>query len=226
MADAPKITLEYIEAQIVEEDFFTHDTLTVCVLTLANGFKVTGESACAAPENFDAEIGRRIARDNARDKIWALEGYRLRDALSEGDRQSIVISDLYVASVVHAVNRAYASHLGESQPAWDDAPDWMVDSALDGVHAVLENPDQTAEQSHENWLAHKRAQGWKYGPVKDVEKLEHPCMVPWQDLPPQQRLKDALFVATCKAMLAPLRDPLGPPSLIHKTPMRKENPDG
>ena len=57
--------------------------LTLCVLVLANGFTVTGESACVSPENFDADLGRKIARDNARQKIWALEGYRLRSSLSE-----------------------------------------------------------------------------------------------------------------------------------------------
>lgn len=55
--------------------------LTFCVLVLRNGFTVTGESACASPENFDAEIGRKIARDNAVSKIWALEGYLLKQAL-------------------------------------------------------------------------------------------------------------------------------------------------
>lgn len=55
--------------------------LTFCVLVLRNGFTVTGESACASPENFDAEIGRKIARQNAEQKIWMLEGYLLKDAL-------------------------------------------------------------------------------------------------------------------------------------------------
>lgn len=57
--------------------------LTFCVLVLKNGFTVTGESACASPENFNAEIGRKIARDNARNKIWLLEGYLLRQRLHE-----------------------------------------------------------------------------------------------------------------------------------------------
>ena len=59
--------------------------LTFCVLVLKNGFTVTGESACASPENFDAEIGRQIARQNAEQKIWPLEGYLLKDRL---DRQA------------------------------------------------------------------------------------------------------------------------------------------
>lgn len=58
--------------------------LTICVLVLRNGFTVTGESACASPENFDAEIGRKIARQNAEQKIWPLMGYHLKQQLSEG----------------------------------------------------------------------------------------------------------------------------------------------
>lgn len=61
---------------------FGDTCLTVCCLVLRNGFTVTGESACASPENFDAEIGRKIAYDNARSKIWQLEGYLLKERLS------------------------------------------------------------------------------------------------------------------------------------------------
>lgn len=59
-------------------------TLTFCVLVLKNGFTVTGESACASPENFDAEIGRKIARQNAEQKVWSLMGYALKEKLSDG----------------------------------------------------------------------------------------------------------------------------------------------
>lgn len=82
--NAPRLTPEKIDAVIADEDYhvFEKTSLTVCCLTLKNGFTVTGESACASPENFDAEIGRKIARDNARNKIWALEGYLLKERLS------------------------------------------------------------------------------------------------------------------------------------------------
>lgn len=82
---APRITPDDVDAAIASEDYhvFGGTTLTVCCLRLANGFTVTGESACASPENFDAELGRKIARDNARQKIWALEGYRLRSDLAK-----------------------------------------------------------------------------------------------------------------------------------------------
>lgn len=65
------------------DNFNQLELLTFCVLVLANGFTVTGESACASPENFDADIGRKIARENAVNKIWMLEGYLLKQKLSE-----------------------------------------------------------------------------------------------------------------------------------------------
>jgi len=81
---SPRVTPELINSIIVDEDYhiFPGTTVTVCVLKLKNGFTVTGESACASPENFDLELGRKIARENARQKIWALEGYALREKLS------------------------------------------------------------------------------------------------------------------------------------------------
>ena len=82
--NAPRLSPEKIDVVIVGEDYhvFPGTTLTVCCLKLRNGFTVTGESAAASPENFNEEIGRKIARSNAREKIWALEGYLLREKLS------------------------------------------------------------------------------------------------------------------------------------------------
>ena len=105
---APRVTLADIEANIASEHYFTAadgyrsapcfhpngqpadclpppaplELLTFCVLVLKNGFTVTGESACASPENFDSEIGRKIARQNAVSRIWPLMGYELRSKLS------------------------------------------------------------------------------------------------------------------------------------------------
>lgn len=100
---APRVTPADVEAAIASEFYFTAadgvrgesemgtspagrakslELLTFCVLVLRNGFTVTGESACASPENFNAEIGRRIARENAERKIWPLLGFRLRDELA------------------------------------------------------------------------------------------------------------------------------------------------
>ncbi len=99
---APRVTPEHIESVISDCYYFTAqdglmtanpdaaqyspkslDLLTFCVLVLKNGFTVTGESACASPENFDAEIGRKIARANAVQKIWALEGYLLKQRMHD-----------------------------------------------------------------------------------------------------------------------------------------------
>jgi len=84
---APRVTPERLEEVILTEQYhvFPGTTFTACLLTLKNGYTVIGESACASPENFDADIGRKIARANAKNKIWALEGYLLRDKISNGE---------------------------------------------------------------------------------------------------------------------------------------------
>lgn len=106
--NAPRVRPEDIEAEIASEHYFTAadgvvgasaedghtlgphpdaalpelNSLTFCVLVLRNGFTVTGESACASPQNFDADIGRKVARQNAINKVWPLLGFRLRDRLA------------------------------------------------------------------------------------------------------------------------------------------------
>jgi hypothetical protein len=81
--NAPRLSPEKIDAVIVGEDYFVfpNTTTTVCCLKLRNGYTVVGESASVSAENFDVELGRKIARQHARDKIWALEGYLLRESL-------------------------------------------------------------------------------------------------------------------------------------------------
>lgn len=81
--NAPRLTPELVDSIIKDKTFhvFEGSCLTVCCLTLQNGFTVTGESACASPENFNAETGEKIAFGNARNKIWALEGYLLKQRL-------------------------------------------------------------------------------------------------------------------------------------------------
>lgn len=98
---APRVTPADIEANIASEHYFTAqeglngavshgarqikalNLLTFCVLVLRNGFTVSGESACASPENFDAKVGRKIARQNAVSKVWPLMGYALKERLAE-----------------------------------------------------------------------------------------------------------------------------------------------
>jgi Phage protein (N4 Gp49/phage Sf6 gene 66) family len=82
---APRLTSMDLDAAITTERYWqpAGTTVTVCCLTLRNGYSVIGESAAVSPENFDAEIGRKVARAGARDKIWALEGYLLKQRLFE-----------------------------------------------------------------------------------------------------------------------------------------------
>lgn len=105
-----------------------------------------------------------------------------------------------IARVAHEVNRAYCLALGDtSQPKWEDAPDWQRASAVNGAQAHLTSA-LTPEQSHESWLEQKRIDGWKYGPVKNPETKEHPCFVPYYELPLEQRIKDYLFGAVVEAL--------------------------
>ena len=111
----------------------------------------------------------------------------------------------HTAKVCHEANRAYCQTIGDdSQPNWEDAPQWQKDSALQGVAfhvGALESGSEPAPSaSHESWLTQKREGGWKYGPVKDAAKKEHPCFVPYDELPIEQRLKDYIFAAIVKAV--------------------------
>lgn len=99
----------------------------------------------------------------------------------------------FLAEVLHNTNRAFCISIGDnSQPLWENAPQWQKDSVYSGINFHLNN-DVTPEMSHENWMADKLKDGWKYGPVKNPEIKEHPCMVPYNELPTEQRTKDYLF---------------------------------
>jgi len=106
-----------------------------------------------------------------------------------------------IAKTCHEANRAYCQAIGDhSQPAWEDAPDWQRDSAINGVKFHLADPRATPENSHESWLRQKEAEGWSYGPVKNPETKEHPCFVPYEELPTSQKAKDYIFRSVVHAM--------------------------
>ena len=80
---APRVTQESIENKIAKVEFtLTEGLLTICIITMTNGFMVHGVSAPASPTNFDAEVGKRYAFDNAFKQLWQLEGYLLREKLA------------------------------------------------------------------------------------------------------------------------------------------------
>lgn len=101
-----------------------------------------------------------------------------------------------VAEICHEANAAYCRTIGDaSQPPWSDAPEWQKESACNGVRFHMANPQAGPSGSHANWMQEKLADGWKYGPVKNPDTKEHPCMVAYDDLPLAQRIKDYIFTA-------------------------------
>lgn len=113
------------------------------------------------------------------------------------------------AITAHMVNRMYCQMLGDdSQPLWEQAPDWQKNSARAGVKAILADPKTTPEQSHANWMALKKKEGWTYGKIKDAVKKTHPCMVSYHLLPTAQLMKDTIFGAVVRGAAAEFKKPV------------------
>jgi hypothetical protein len=111
---------------------------------------------------------------------------------------------LAAAKAAHECNRAFCVAIGDnSQVPWEWAEQWQRDSAVAGVQGVLNG--NTPEQQHAMWSNHKLADGWKYGPVKDAAKKEHPCLVDYYDLSFEQKAKDAVYVTVVRSVLDSLR---------------------
>lgn len=111
-----------------------------------------------------------------------------------------------IAEACHEVIRAYCDFATPEAPflSWEEAPAWQRKSSIAQAKIHLENPDMGPEASHEAWMKEKRDDGWVLGPDKDAEKKEHPCMVPFEKLPPEQQAKDVLFREVVRAMAAKL----------------------
>jgi hypothetical protein len=123
------------------------------------------------------------------------------ESMQDGDVAPTFLEGDRLAALVHEINRAYCSLLGDdSQESWDLAPEWQRDSALAGIDGVLGGNGPGA--SHASWCAHKFMDGWVYGEVKDTLLKTHPCLVPYPDLPVEQRMKDYLFVSVIRGALA------------------------
>lgn len=112
-----------------------------------------------------------------------------------------------VARICHEANAEYCRTMGDySQAIWNMAEDWQKESAIKGVQFILDQPNSTPEETHESWLREKEATGWKYGPVKNPETKEHPCFVPYNELPAEQRAKDHLFRGIVHALAPFIQD--------------------
>ena len=113
-----------------------------------------------------------------------------------------MINIVGLARVCHEANRALRQAFGDHlQVAWEDAPDWQRDSAFKSVQFVLEYPDAPASALHDAWSSGMMAGGWVYGIVKDVDAKTHPCLVPFEQLPPEQQAKGLVLRAIVKACI-------------------------
>lgn len=108
-----------------------------------------------------------------------------------------------IARVCHEANRGWCEATGDfSQKPWDTAEPWQREGAIDGVEFALSFPSAGDSAQHDNWAREKVADGWVHGPVKDAAAKTHPCLVPFEQLPPEQQAKDRLFRAVVKALSA------------------------
>lgn len=107
-----------------------------------------------------------------------------------------------IARACHEANRAICEAAGDfSQKPWAGAEDWQRDSAIKGVQFAIDNPSAPASAQHDAWLLDKLADGWCYGEVKDAAAKTHPCMVEYEALPFEQRVKDHVFKAIVGALM-------------------------
>lgn len=109
-----------------------------------------------------------------------------------------------IARACHEVNRAICEAAGDtSQKSWNEAEQWQRDSALRGVTYAIANPNGPASGQHDAWMADKIADGWVHGSAKDVIAKTHPCIVPYDELPFDQRVKDHTFRAIVATLTSP-----------------------
>jgi hypothetical protein len=106
-----------------------------------------------------------------------------------------------IARVCHEVNRAYCLALGDSsQPTWEDAEQWQIDAAIEQARVTLSDLSAGPETSHNTWMAQKVDDGWTYGPEKLPDIKQHPCIVPFDQLPVEQQAKDYIFRGVVHAL--------------------------
>ncbi|ADM79864.1 hypothetical protein phiAS5_ORF0021 [Aeromonas phage phiAS5] len=107
-----------------------------------------------------------------------------------------------IARVCHEMNRIYCLLLGDNSiKHWEDAEEAQRNSSIIGVKEIMANPDRTPAESHECWKRVQIENGWKYGEVKDFKLKTHPCLVDYEDLPFEQKIKDEMFVSIVNTLM-------------------------
>ena len=117
------------------------------------------------------------------------------------------------ARIAHDANRRWCEALGDhSQVPWEEAQQWQRDSVIEGVKNALAGA--TPREMHESWLRWKVSDGWTFGETKDPARKKHPCMVDYDALPPEQRVKDSLFIVVVKAVMSVQEVRYGGPATV------------
>ena len=112
-----------------------------------------------------------------------------------------------IARVMHEAVRAFQASLGQDAvPHWNSAPKWMHKASREAVTFKIENPDAPASAQHDQWMELKLKDGWTFGHEKDARKKTHPLLVPYNELPYEERQKDALVGAIISSLTTPLPD--------------------
>ena len=158
--------------------------VTLKVVATAAGCTTFEEVMKQFQEGYDKQVAEQKARRAA------------EDAKPENvERRKKIMGA--AARAAHEANRAWCiAHGDDSQLSWDEAPEWQRSSCLKGVEGVMAGNDP--RESHASWLKEKEATGWVFGPVKDPVAKTHPCCVPYEDLPEEQKMKDFIFVSVVR----------------------------
>lgn len=161
------------------------EPMHLSVKTKKNGDAMpTEERTCIDPERADA-----VARARGEAEVARIQAAHAQLAI------------LIAARTAHEVNRVYCQSLGDdSQLPWDEASEDQRASCIAGVTLIAKHPQTTSAQSHSCWMAHKLSQGWVPGPKNEAAKT-HPCLLPYDQLPEDQKLKDAFFTAVVRGVL-------------------------
>jgi hypothetical protein len=121
----------------------------------------------------------------------------IKNSASKPDAEAIQ----RIAQVTHEAMRAWQKANGQAPaPPWSRAPKWMKESSVASVTWRISNPNANASAQHDQWMAQKTADGWKFGKTKDAKKKTHPMLIPYRGLPVFERRKDALVNAVVDAL--------------------------
>lgn len=173
------------------------DQLTQLAVQMFNAYNEQG------PNPWKTFDGRDVPKwDELNDQVRAKWLAAAEASLRPASPPSAIYPVEVIAEACHEANRVLTKHLEDVpvQPHWDDAPADMKISSVAGVRWRLENLAAAAAAQHEEWMRQKIADGWRHGPKRDPKLKTHPALVPYEQLEPGVRLKDAVFVAIVRAL--------------------------